>query len=245
MKGNKIYGINPVSEAIESGKTIDKMMVQKGLKGDSAQVLLKKARDLNIPTQYVPVQKLNRLMSGNHQGVIAFLSPIDFYSIENVLPSIYEQGKNPLFLILDRVSDVRNFGAIARTAQCCGVDAIIIPEKGAAAINEDAVKTSAGALFKIPVCRERNLAKTIEFLQLSGIQVIASSEKGEKNIYQTDLGKPLALLMGNEGEGIAPELIKKSDEVVHLPILSDMDSLNVSVACGALLYECIRQRNFT
>ncbi|CAI9429777.1 Putative TrmH family tRNA/rRNA methyltransferase [Candidatus Ornithobacterium hominis] len=245
MKGNKIYGINPVSEAIESGKTIDKMMVQKGLKGDSAQVLLKKARDLNIPTQYVPVQKLNRLMSGNHQGVIAFLSPIDFYSIENVLPSIYEQGKNPLFLILDRVSDVRNFGAIARTAQCCGVDAIIIPEKGAAAINEDAVKTSAGALFKIPVCRERNLAKTIEFLQLSGIQVIASSEKSEKNIYQTDLGKPLALLMGNEGEGIAPELIKKSDEVVHLPILSDMDSLNVSVACGALLYECIRQRNFT
>lgn len=245
MKGNKIYGINPVSEAIESGKTIDKMMVQKGLKGDSAQVLLKKARDLNIPTQYVPVQKLNRLMSGNHQGVIAFLSPIDFYSIENVLPSIYEQGKNPLFLILDRVSDVRNFGAIARTAQCCGVDAIIIPEKGAAAINEDAVKTSAGALFKIPVCRERSLAKTIEFLQLSGIQVIASSEKSEKNIYQTDLGKPLALLMGNEGEGIAPELIKKSDEVVHLPILSDMDSLNVSVACGALLYECIRQRNFT
>lgn len=245
MKGNKIYGINPVSEAIESGKTIDKMMVQKGLKGDSAQVLLKKARDLNIPTQYVPVQKLNRLMSGNHQGVIAFLSPIDFYSIENVLPSIYEQGKNPLFLILDRVSDVRNFGAIARTAQCCGVDAIIIPEKGAAAINEDAVKTSAGALFKIPVCRERNLAKTIEFLQLSGIQVIAASEKSEKNIYQTDLGKPLALLMGNEGEGIAPELIKKSDEVVHLPILSDMDSLNVSVACGALLYECIRQRNFT
>ncbi|SZD73787.1 Putative TrmH family tRNA/rRNA methyltransferase [Candidatus Ornithobacterium hominis] len=245
MKGNKIYGINPVSEAIESGKTIDKMMVQKGLKGDSAQVLLKKARDLNIPTQYVPVQKLNRLMSGNHQGVIAFLSPIDFYSIENVLPSIYEQGKNPLFLILDRVSDVRNFGAIARTAQCCGVDAIIIPEKGAAAINEDAVKTSAGALFKIPVCREKNLAKTIEFLQLSGIQVIASSEKSEKNIYQTDLGRPLALLMGNEGEGITPELIKKSDEVVHLPILSDMDSLNVSVACGALLYECIRQRNFT
>lgn len=245
MKGNKIYGINPVSEAIESGKTIDKMMVQKGLKGDSAQVLLKKARDLNIPTQYVPVQKLNRLMSGNHQGVIAFLSPIDFYSIENVLPSIYEQGKNPLFLILDRVSDVRNFGAIARTAQCCGVDAIIIPEKGAAAINEDAVKTSAGALFKIPVCREKNLAKTIEFLQLSGIQVIASSEKSEKNIYQTDLGKPLALLMGNEGEGITPELIKKTDEVVHLPILSDMDSLNVSVACGALLYECIRQRNFT
>lgn len=244
MKGNKIYGINPVSEAIESGKTIDKMMVQKGLKGDAAQTLLKKARDLNIPTQYVPIQKLNRLMSGNHQGIIAFLSPIDFHSIENVLPGIYEQGKNPLILILDRVSDVRNFGAIARTAQCCGVDAIIIPEKGAAAINEDAVKTSAGALFKIPVCREKNLNKTIEFLQLSGIQVIAASEKGEKNIYQTNLKEPIALIMGNEGEGIAPELIKKANKKAHLPILSDMDSLNVSVACGAFLYECVRQRNF-
>lgn len=244
MKEYKIYGINPVSEAIEAGKTIDKMFVQKGLKGEAALTLVKKARELNIPTQYVPIQKLNRMMSKNHQGIIAFLSPIDFYSLENVLPSIYENGKTPLILILDRVSDVRNFGAIARTAKCCGVDAIVIPEKGAAAINEDAVKTSAGALFNIPVCREKSLKNVLEYLQLSGIQIVAASEKGKETIYDISLKEPTAIIMGNEGEGIAQELIRGADYLAHLPIMSDMDSLNVSVACGAILYECVRQRNF-
>lgn len=239
---DRIFGLRPVIEAIDAGKTIDKLMVQKGLQGDIFSELMAKVREYDIPIQYVPVQKLNRLTRKNHQGVFAFLSPIEFHSIENVLPRIYEEGKNPLFLILDRVSDVRNFGAIARTAECCGVDAIIIPEKGSASVNEDAIKTSAGALYKIPVCKEKSLKDVVQFLQLSGIRITCASEKTDDTLYQMDFKVPTAIIMGSEEDGVSPELIRTADNLAKLPILGEIGSLNVSVACGAFLYEIIRQR---
>lgn len=239
---DRIFGLRPVIEAIESGKTIDKLMVQKGLQGEIYGELMAKVKAYDIPIQYVPVQKLNRLTSKNHQGIFAFLSPIEFHSIEDILPRVYEAGKNPLFLILDRVSDVRNFGAISRTAECCGVDAIIIPEKGSASVNEDAVKTSAGALYKIPICKEKSLKEVVKFLQLSGIQITCASEKTNDTLYQKDFKVPTAIVMGSEEDGVSPELIRTADHLAKLPILGEIGSLNVSVACGAFLYEIIRQR---
>ncbi|QAR30570.1 23S rRNA (guanosine(2251)-2'-O)-methyltransferase RlmB [Ornithobacterium rhinotracheale] len=241
---NKIFGLHPVLEAIDSGKTIDKLFVQKGLQGELASEVLRKARALGIPMQYVPVQKLNKLTRKNHQGVFGYLSPIEFYKIDQILPLVYEKGETPFFLILDRLSDVRNFGAIARTAECCGVHAIVVPERGAAAINEDALKTSAGALFKIPVCREKSLKEVVSFLQLSGVSVVCATEKTEDTIYNTDLTKPLAIVMGNEGDGVAEELLNRADYLAKLPMRGEIGSLNVSVACGAFLYEAIRQREF-
>lgn len=243
MKNNRIFGSRPIIEALDSGKTIDKLMVQKGLRSDIINELLSKARNLDVPIQYVPLEKLNRLTRKNHQGVFAFLSPIDFYSIENILPGIYETGKMPLLLILDRLSDVRNFGAIARTAECCGVNAIIIPEKGSASINEDAVKTSAGALFKIPVCKVKNLKETVNFLQLSGISVVAATEKTNDLIYDVNYTQPTAIVMGSEDNGVSNEILRSADYLAKLPMLGEIGSLNVSVACGAFLYEVIRQRS--
>ncbi len=239
---DRIFGLRPVLEAIDSGKTIDKLMVQKGLQGEIFGELKKKARDYNIPTQYVPVEKLNRLTRKNHQGVFAFLSPIDFYSIENLLPTIYEEGKNPLILILDRISDVRNFGAIARTAECTGVDAIIIPEKGSASVNEDAIKTSTGALYKIPVCKEKSLKDTVNYLQMSGLQVVAATEKTEELLYDVDFTTPTAIVMGSEEDGVSNDIIRMADELAKLPMKGDIGSLNVAVASGAFLYEVVRQR---
>lgn len=239
---DRIFGLRPVLEAIEAGKTIDKLMIQKGLQGDLYYELLDKAKEYGIPMQQVPGQKLNRLTGKNHQGVFAFISPIDFYQIENVLPRLYEEGKNPLILILDRVSDVRNFGAIARTAECTGVDTIIIPEKGSASVNEDAIKTSAGALYQIPVCKVKSLKETIKFLQLSGIAVTCASEKTGDTLYDMDFSGPTAIVMGSEDDGVSNELIRISDNLAKLPIFGEIGSLNVSVACGAFLYEVIRQR---
>lgn len=243
MKNNRIFGSRPIIEALDSGKTIDKLMVQKGLRNDIINELLSKARNLDVPIQYVPLEKLNRLTRKNHQGVFAFLSPIDFYSIENILPGIYETGKMPLLLILDRLSDVRNFGAIARTAECCGVNAIIIPEKGSASINEDAVKTSAGALFKIPVCKVKSLKETVNFLQLSGISVVAATEKTNNLIYDVNYTQPTAIVMGSEENGVSNDILRSADYLAKLPMLGEIGSLNVSVACGAFLYEVIRQRS--
>lgn len=239
---DRIFGLRPVLEAIEAGKTIDKLMVQTGLQGELYYELLDKAKAYGIPMQQVPLQKLNRLTGKNHQGVFAFISPIDFYQIENVLPRIYEEGKNPLILILDRVSDVRNFGAIARTAECAGVDTIIIPEKGSASVNEDAIKTSAGALYQIPVCKVKSLKETIKFLQLSGISVTCASEKTGNTYYEMDFSKPTAIVMGSEDNGVSTDLIRISDNLAKLPMFGEIGSLNVSVACGAFLYEVIRQR---
>lgn len=239
---DRIFGLRPVLEAIEAGKTIDKLMIQKGLHGELYHELLEKATEYGIPMQQVPLQKLNRLTGKNHQGVFAFISPIDFHKLEDVLPSIYEAGKNPLILILDRISDVRNFGAIARTAECTGVDVIIIPEKGSASVNEDAIKTSAGALYQIPVCKVKSLKETIKFLQLSGISITCASEKTSDTIYDMDFSLPTAIVMGSEDDGVSNELIRISDNLAKLPMYGEIGSLNVSVACGAFLYEVIRQR---
>ena len=237
-----IFGLRPVIEAIEAGKTVDKLFVQKGLQGEIFYELRKLITEYEIPTQYVPLEKLNRLTRKNHQGIFAFLSPIEFHDIESLLPQIYESGKNPFILILDRVSDVRNFGAIARTAECVGVDAIIVPHKGSASINADAVKTSTGALYNIPVCKEANLKKTIQFLKNSGIQVVGATEKAAEFMYEADYSVPTAILMGSEEDGISDDLLKVADRIVKLPMFGTTSSLNVSVACGVFMYEVIRQR---
>lgn len=239
---NGIFGLRPVIEAIEAGKTVDKLFIQKGLQGEIFSELRSLIRDYEIPAQYVPLEKLNRLTRKNHQGVFAFLSPIEFHQIENLLPQIYEQGKNPFILILDRVSDVRNFGAIARTAECVGVDAIIIPQKGSASVNADAVKTSTGALYNIPVCKEASLRKAVAYLQQSGIRIVSATEKAKDYLYDADFSVPTAVMMGSEEDGISDDLIKISDHIVKLPMFGKTSSLNVSVACGAFLYEVIRQR---
>ena len=239
---NFIFGIRAIIEAIKAGKQIDKLMIRSGLKGELIYELMALVKELQIPFQYVPNERINRVTMKNHQGVLAFISPIEFQSIENILPVIYEQGKTPLFVILDKVTDVRNFGAITRTAECAGVDAIIIPEKGSAQISGDAVKTSAGALLKIPVCRVKNLAKTIKFLQESGIQIVASTEKANDLYYTVDFSIPTAILMGAEDTGVDMEYLRVADKMVKIPILGEIESLNVSVAASIMIYEAVKQR---
>ncbi|MFX1794686.1 23S rRNA (guanosine(2251)-2'-O)-methyltransferase RlmB [Riemerella anatipestifer] len=241
-KEDFIFGLRPVIEAIEAGKTIDKVFLQNGLQGSIYAELKTLLAKHKIRPNYVPIEKLNRFTRKNHQGVVAFISDIPFYSIEAVLPEIFEQGKTPFLVILDRLTDVRNFGAICRTAECVGVDAIIIPEKGAAPINSDAIKTSAGALYNVKICKEKNLAHTVDFLQQSGVSVFSATEKAEQLIYDVDFKIPFALVMGNEEKGISKEVLHHSDEKIKLPIEGKTQSLNVSVACGAILYEVVRQR---
>jgi len=245
MNDNKkdfIFGIRPVIEAIESGKTIDKIFIQNSLHGSLFIELKKLLTKHNLHINYAPIEKLNRLTRKNHQGVIAFLSDIPFYKIDNVLPQIFEEGKTPLILMLDRLTDVRNFGAIARSAECTGVNAIIIPERGSAPVSSDAIKSSAGAIYNIKICKEKNLAHVVDFLQQSGISVISATEKAEKLAYSIDLSVPLCIVMGNEETGISKEVLHHSDHKIKLPILGKTGSLNVSVACGAILYEAVRQR---
>lgn len=237
-----IFGIRPTIEAIKSGKEVEKILIQTGINGELFSELNRLIRENKIPTQYVPVEKLNRITGKNHQGIIAFVSPIAFHSIENLVPTIFEAGKTPLLLILDRITDIRNFGAITRTAECAGVDAIIIPTRGSAQVNSDALKTSAGALFKIPVCREENLKNTIDFLKESGIQIIACTEKTDGYYYELDYNTPTAIIMGSEEDGISPEYLKKADYKGKIPLMGEIGSLNVSVACGVMLYEAVRQR---
>jgi 23S rRNA (guanosine2251-2'-O)-methyltransferase len=241
-KENIIYGIRPIIEAVKSGKEIDKILIQTGLNNELYFQLRKLINEFKIPFQYVPVKKLNRITSKNHQGVICFISNIVYHNIENLLPGIYEDGKLPLLLILDRITDVRNMGAIARTAECTGVDAIIIPEKGSAQINSETIKASAGSLYKIPVCRCKNLKNTIEYLKESGVQIIAATEKAENYYTSADFTKPTAIIMGSEENGVSGEYLKRSDFKVKIPILGDIESLNVSVATGVILYEAVNQR---
>jgi len=244
MKENKdfIFGIRAVIEAVRSGKQIDKLMIRSGLKGELIYELMGLVKEFNIPVQYVPNERINRVTMKNHQGVVAFISPIEFQNLENILPALFEKGMNPFFVVLDKITDVRNFGAITRTAECAGVDAIIIPEKGSAQISADAVKTSAGALLKIPVCRVKNLSKTLKFLQESGIQLVAATEKAKENYYSTNFTAPTALVMGSEDTGVDMEILKVADKMVKIPIMGDIDSLNVSVAAGILMYEVVKQR---
>lgn len=237
-----IFGIRAIIEAINSGKNIDKVFIQKGLRGDLFHQLEITLRKSKISTSYVPIEKLNRLSKGNHQGAVAHISPIKFYDIEELVSSTLESSKAPLFLLLDQLSDVRNFGAIVRTAECTGVSGIIIQKKGGAPVNADAIKTSAGAMFKIPICKVDHIKDAIYHLQASEIKVIAATEKANQMVYDQDLKGPLGIVMGSEGRGINPSVIKICDESFKLPIIGEIESLNVSVACGAILYEIVRQR---
>ena len=239
---NYIFGIRSIIEAVNAGKTIDKLFIQKGLHNDLFAELWKLVRLNRINYKHVPLEKINRLTRKNHQGVFAFISPIDFHNIEDVVPSLYEQGKNPLILVLDRITDVRNFGAIARTAECAGVDAIIIPEQNAAAINADAIKTSAGALHKITVCRTWNLKLALQFMKESGIQLVGCTEKTQDLMYKPDYTPPTAIILGSEEDGVSPEFLKICDARAKIPLAGKIASLNVSVATGVILYEVIRQR---
>lgn len=240
---NFIFGIRAVIEAIEAGKEIEKILIQRGIAGELFNQLRKALRGTEIPYQIVPPEKIKRLTSKNHQGVIAFVSEIEYYRSEDLLPKVFEEGRTPLVLILDRVTDVRNFGAIARSAECAGVDFIVIPSRGSAQINADAVKTSAGALHRIPVCRENNLKDTINYLKEYGLQIVACHEKTDKLIYAAELKKPSAILMGSEENGISGEYLKLSDLAVKIPMPGKTASLNVSVATGIVLFEAIRQRS--
>jgi 23S rRNA (guanosine2251-2'-O)-methyltransferase len=242
-KTNLIYGIRPIIEAIHAGKEIDKLFIQAGLKGE----LYKELNDLiyknRIPTQYVPIEKINKLAPNNNQGVVGFLSQVSYQSLENIIMATFEDGRVPLILILDRITDVRNFGAIVRTAECTGVDAIVIPSRGAAQINEDAIKTSAGAVHTMNICREDNLKTTIHFLKASGLQVVAATEKTRINYTDADFTKPTAIIMGSEEDGVSNEYLRLCDQQLAIPLFGNIKSLNVSVACGVMLYEAIRQRN--
>lgn len=237
-----IYGTRAVMEAIRAGKQIEKILVQAGLNNDLIRELAGVAREHNLPITYVPQEKLNRHSYKNHQGVICMLSAITYSSLNDLIDFAYSEGREPFFIILDRVTDVRNFGAIARTAECAGVEGIIISEKGNAPITSDAMKTSAGALNHLPVCREPDLKKTLKFLRDNGIMIVACTEKADKNIYEVKFDRPVALIMGSEEDGISDELLHEADELVKIPLKGKIGSLNVSVATGVAIYEVVRQK---
>ena len=234
------FGIRSVIEAIKQGKTINKILLQKGLTGELIKELLVLVHKENIVVQKVPAQKLNHMVKKNHQGVIAMISPVDYHQIDWLVQQVYEKGEDPFILILDRVKDVRNFGAIARTAECFGVHAIVIPSKDSALITNDAVKTSAGALFKIPVCKVTSLNAAVDFLKGCGLKVFACTEKSETLINKVESTGPKALIMGSEEDGVDSQLIKASDVNFKIPMSGSIASLNVSVACGIAIHKLIR-----
>ncbi len=238
----QLFGIRAVLEAIHSGKIIDKVFLQKGLQGSLSRELQKTLKEHRINTAEVPVEKLNRLTRKNHQGVVAFTSPVAFHDLEELVIATVESGQTPLFLLLDQLSDVRNFGAIIRTAACVGVHGIIIQKKGGAPVSADTIKTSAGAIFSIPICKVDHIKDAIYYMQASGIQVVAATEKTDSLLYETDFQKPTAIIMGSEGKGVSPAILKLADAKAKLPMVGKISSLNVSVACGAILYEVVRQR---
>lgn len=242
-KEHLIFGIRAIIEAIHAGKEVDKVFIQKDAQGDLMQDLMKTMKKNSINFSYVPVEKLNRLTSNNHQGAVATIAPISFVSLESLVESVIESGKKPLFLILDQLSDARNFGAIIRTAECTGVDGIIVQKQGSAPVNGDTVKTSAGAVFNVPICKVDHIKDAIFYLQGSGIKTVAATEKTEQNIYDIDFSEPVAIIMGSEDRGVNPSVLKIVDEKAKLPMFGTIGSLNVSVACGAFLYETIRQRS--
>ena len=237
-----IFGIRAIIEAIEAGKTINKLLMQAGVQGDLHNELKEVIKGHDILVQRVPIQKLNSLTRKNHQGAIAFTSPIEYYSVENVLPQIYDKGEDPFIFILDRVTDVRNLGAIARSAECNGVHAIVIPAKGSALVSADAVKTSAGALNKIPVCKEHNLKDVIQYLKDYGVRVVGCTEKTEDLLPNTSLTGPVAVVMGSEENGVSSEYLKMCDGRVKIPMFGTIESLNVSVSASVVMYEINRQR---
>jgi len=243
QKENTIFGIYPIQEAITSEIIIDKLFIQKDNANPKIEALLKTLEGSDITITNVPIEKLNRLTRGNHQGIVAITSPIPFHSLEEVVEKALAQDKAPLFLVLDQISDVRNFGAIIRTAECTGVDAIIIQKKGGAPVTGDTVKTSAGAIFKIPICKVDHIKDAIFYLQASNIETISATEKTNDSIYNLDLKKPIAIIMGSEGKGVSKSVLNIVDHKAALPLKGQVNSLNVSVACGAFLYEVVRQRD--
>ena len=238
-----IFGLRAVIEAVQAGKDVDRVLVKRELQGE----LFKELQDVlalhEIPMQKVPLERIDRITRKNHQGVLAYMSAVTYQKIEDIIPMLYEQGKNPFIVVLDGITDVRNFGAIARTCEVAGVDAIVIPARGSVRVSADAIKTSAGALHTIPVCRELSMRDAVQFLRNSGVKVVAATEKAAENYTTSTYVDPVAILMGAEDEGISPELLKISDDLVRLPVYGTIQSLNVSVAAGVMLYEVIRQRN--
>lgn len=237
-----IFGLRPVIEAIKAGKQIDRLLIKQGLQGPLYHELMTEVKKGNIVYQIVPLERIELVTRKNHQGVLAWLSIIEYQYISNLLPMIFEKGEDPLIVALDGVSDVRNFGAIVRTAECMGAHAIVIPEKGSARITADAVKTSAGALHSFPVCREKSIVRAIEFLKESGLRVVCAAEKNGTEASETDLKGPVVLIMGSEEKGISRELVSLADNTVRIPMKGSIASLNVSVAAGILIYEIARQR---
>jgi 23S rRNA (guanosine2251-2'-O)-methyltransferase len=242
-KETLLFGIYPVIEALKAKQTIDKAYVQKGLQSPKIDAIVADLEALNTTISYVPLEKMEKLCRSNHQGIILISSPIEFVALETMVEAVLESKKTPLFLILDQISDVRNFGAILRTAECTGVDGVIIQKKGGAPVSGDTVKTSAGAIFNIPICKVDHIKDAIYYLQGSGITTIAATEKTQDTIYNLELNEPMAIVMGSEGLGVSKSVLSIVDKKASLPLLGVINSLNVSVACGALLYEVVRQRS--
>lgn len=241
-KTSLIYGLHPVNEAVRSGKPIDKILMKKGFRNELTPGLFPAMREQNIPFQYVPVEKLNRMTGGNHQGIIAIVSAVEYTDLDKLVPMLFEQGKLPCLVLLDNITDVRNLGAIARSAECAGFDAMVIPSKGSAQINSDAIKTSAGALNTLAVCRVNNLEETAKYLKNSGFQLIAATEKSEEHLYAVDFSKPTVIIMGSEDTGIDPKRMRLADKPVKIPMMGAIQSLNVSAAATVLFFEVVRQR---
>lgn len=237
-----IFGTRAVMEAIKSGRQIEKIYVQTGISNDLVKELVQTAKQFKAPYTFIPQEKLNRLSNKNHQGVICVLSAIEYASLENIIDKAFSEGRDPFFLIVDRVTDVRNFGALARTAECASLDGIILADKGNAPITGDAVKTSAGALSHLAVCRVADMKKTIQLLKQSGIQIVACTEKASEHLYAIDMNTPIALILGSEEDGISPELLKQADRLAKIPINGKIESLNVSVAAGIAIFEAVRQK---
>lgn len=242
QKTTQIYGLRAIIEAVNSNEEIDKVFLQKGLKGDLMKELEGLLRRNEVNMVYVPVEKLNRLTKNNHQGAVANISPISFHTLEELVEKSTQKGGPSLFLLLDQLSDVRNFGAIIRTAECTGVDGIIVQKKGAAPVTSDTIKTSAGAAFKVPIAKVDHLKDAVFYLQASGIKIVSATEKTNDTIYDVNLTDSIAIVMGAEDRGISPSILKASDYCAKLPLLGQIESLNVSVACAVFLYEAVRQR---
>lgn len=241
-KTDYIFGIRPVLEAMEAAKSIDKILVKRELNGDLLKEVFNKAKELDIPVQRVPNEKLNRITKKNHQGVIAIVCPVRYYNLDNLIARLYEEGLTPLGVMLDGVTDARNFGAIARSAECAGAHFIVIPEKGSASVTSDSVRSSAGALFHIPVCREKDLTQAMIKLHDNAFKIVGASEKSALDYTQVNFKDPVVIVMGAEDTGLSSEVIRKCDDLARIPIVGKVGSLNVSVACGVILYEILRQR---
>ena len=243
-KSEMIFGVRAVIEAIEAGKEIDKILVKRDIQSDLSKELFTALKGTLIPVQRVPVERINRITRKNHQGVVAFISAITYQHTEDLVPTLFEEGKSPIFVMLDGITDVRNFGAIARTCNCAGIDAIIIPAKNSVSVNADAMKTSAGALHTLPVCREQSLTSTLKYLKESGFKIVAAIEKGDYDYTKANYKDPVCIIMGAEDTGVPYEHLALCDEWIKIPMFGNIESLNVSVAAGILLYEAIRQRGF-